>query len=178
MNLHFQDAPMAFVHARSEGPIEFDSIFASLKQHCPGTELLDADYCASRISKLVEMSRVLGKSEDNAVVSRALETARKLGQTRRIRVPLGDGGELVGTVSQGGLLLTSKKPLAPETLGPILAALGKFAQLQVEVELESEPKQYQPVRVVLQTEPNKYEPVYSENRYSLRVKKPWWKFWG
>src|SRR5262249_2051431 len=155
---------MAFVHARSEGPLDFDSIFASLKQHCPGTEVLDADYCASRISKLVEMSRVLGKSEDSPVVSRALETARKLGQTRRIRVPLGDGGELVGTVSQGALLLTSKKPLASETLSPVLAALGKFAQLQVRVELAT---------VGLEVDPNKYEPVYSKKPYSPRAKKPW-----
>jgi len=169
---------MAFVHARSEGPLDFDSIFASLKQHCPGTEVLDADYCASRISKLVEMSRGLGKSEDNPVVSRALETARKLGQTRRIRVPLGDGGELVGTISKGGLLLTSKKPLAAETLSPILAALGKYAQLQVKVELATEPKQYEPVKVGLEPEPKMYEPVYSENRCSPEVKKPWWKFWG
>ena len=160
---------MAFVHARSEGPIDFDSIFASLKQHCPGTELLDADYCASRISKLVEISRGLGKSEDNPVVLRALETARKLGQTRRIRVPLGDGGELVGTISQGGLLLTSKKPLAAETLAPVLAALGKFAQLQVKVELAT---------VGLEPVPKQYESAYSENRYSPQVRKPWWKFWG
>jgi len=174
----FSGAPMAFVHARSEGPIDFDLIFASLKQHCPGTEVLDADYCASRISKLVEMSRVLGKLEDNPVVSRALETARKLGQTRRIRVPLGDGGELVGTVSQGGLLLTSKKPLASETLSPVLAALGKFAHLQVRVELESEPKQYEPVKVGWEPQPKRHEPVYSESRSSPRVRKSWWKFWG
>src|SRR5713101_7859930 len=107
---------MAFVHARSEAPIDFDSIFASLKQHCPGTELLDDDYGASRIARLVEISRVLGKSENNPVISRALETTRKLGQSRRIRVPLSDGGELVGTVTQGALLLASKKPVAAETL--------------------------------------------------------------
>ena len=115
------------------------------------------------------MSRVLGKSEDNSVVSRALETARKLGQTRRIRVPLEDGGELVGTISKVGLLLTSKKPLAAETLAPVLAALGKFAQLQVKVELAT---------VGLEPVPKQYESAYSENRYSPQVRKPWWKFWG
>src|SRR5207244_2678469 len=91
----FSGAPMAFVHARSEAPIDFDVIFASLQQHCPGTELLDGDYGGSRIARLVEISRVLGESENNPVIARALETTRKLGQTRRIRVPLSDGAELI-----------------------------------------------------------------------------------
>ena len=155
---------MAFVHARSEGPIDFDSLFASLNRHCPGTELLDGDYCASRISKLVEISRRLGKTEDNPVVSRALETTRKHGQTRQIRVPLPHGGELVGTVSQSALLLTSKKPMAAEEVSPVLAALESFPRLQVRADLETEPK--------------KYEPVYLERRCFRRVKKRWWKSWG
>jgi len=155
---------MAFVHARSETPIDFESVFASLNQHCPGTELLDDDYCASRIARLVEMSRLAGKTDDNPVVSRALETTRKLGQTRRIRVPLPDGGELVGTISQGALLLASRKPVAASALSPVLAALEGISQLQVKVNLESEPQ--------------RFEPVFLERRYAPRAKKPWWRFWG
>jgi hypothetical protein len=175
----FSGAPMALVDARSEAPIDFDSIFASLKQHCPGTELLDDDYGASRIARLVEMSRALGKSEYDPVISRALETTRKLGQTRRIRVPLADGSELVGTVSQGVLLLVSKEPVPSETLAPVLAALRTFAQLHVKVSLESEPKKFELyVKVGLEMEPAKIEAVRSQSPYSPRAKRPWWKFWG
>jgi hypothetical protein len=168
---------MAFVHARSEGPIDFDSVFASLSQHCPGTQLLDSDYGASRVAKLMEMSRSLGKTENNPVVSRALEATRKLGQTRQILVPLSDGGELVGTVSQGALLLASKDPIAAEVLAPVLAALEGFAQLHVKVSLEAVPQKFEPVWVKMPFQGEESEKTDRQKKEPVRVKKPWWKFW-
>src|SRR5437879_3820610 len=88
-----ENQSMPFVLGKSDGPLDFDAVFACLSRHFPGTEILDGDYCASRIARLVEIYRKLGEPVTNPVVDGTVEAARKLGRTRQIRVPL-NGDEL------------------------------------------------------------------------------------
>jgi hypothetical protein len=150
---------MAFVQAKATGALNPDAVLSSLRQYCPGTEVLDADYCASRMARLAEMLRTLGEPSNNRVFESAMAAAGKLGVTRQIRVPLREGEELVGTIHMSGLLLSTKQALSSEAVAPLLAALASVPQLQVSVSLAGLYDRSMP-------HPSRQP-----------KKRPWWKFW-
>jgi hypothetical protein len=172
---------MALVHGKSDGTLDFDAVVASLARQCPGTELLEGDYCATRIARLTEMCCALGEPAKNPVLERTIDASRKLGVTRQIRVPLQGDVELLGTVNQGGLLLTTKQPLRLATLAPVLAALAEFTTLQIKVRgVVSERIKHTKVM---------HAPEYPRCEIFLDAdddtsggqpqpkNKPWWRFW-
>jgi hypothetical protein len=122
-----------FVLGKLDGLLDFDAVFASLSRHCPGTELLDDDYYATRIARSIELFHRLGKPTDNHVVACTIEASRKLGRTRQIRVTL-SGAALVGTVSQTGVLLATKQVVVSSAITPVLTALAEIAGLKIEVD--------------------------------------------
>lgn len=105
---------MATVLGNTVGPLDFDTLFASLVRHCPGSELLDDHYVV-------------------AALPVSPEQLRRVVPKRLIRIPLAGGAELRGIVVQDGFLLSSRGVVTGESIAPVLAAFGEVSNLRVEV---------------------------------------------
>jgi hypothetical protein len=123
--------PVGFIVATSDTLLEFDAIFACLSRAFPGTDVVDGDYCATVISRLADIART--RSEPDNRLTHARETARKLGLTRQVRVPLDGGVQLLGTISNAKLLLSTTQPISIEALDPVRAALAEFPVLRINI---------------------------------------------
>jgi hypothetical protein len=150
---------MVLVQGEASASLDVDTVLESLRRHCPGTELLDGDYGASRISRLAGMLGALGEATNSAVLESARATLRTLGVTRQIRIPLRGGWELVGTVRESGITLANQHELPQEALTPVLAALAEVPQLRGRVSVTG-------------------LECTAQHRPSQQFKKrAWWKFW-
>ena len=100
---------MASILAQASKPWTFEEVLSSIAQHCPGAS--------------VDPSDSIPPWSDGPQP-----------RCRRLRVPIANGNELIGTFARNGDLVFSVRPPIHESLlTPLLAALNELEYIAVQV---------------------------------------------